>query len=282
MKTMTEPLVRLAPVFGMDVEARSALWQLEALAKTDRLAVAGRFMPDPGISRRLEEAGVVEDVEEADFFRFHKVVVPYGGMSPLRRREWEKAGVRLVDLTSPQVKRAQVALGLLRMDGAQPLVIGRHADPESKGLAAGHPGTRILEDTTDTARLVFSPSFGVVCQTTLSPRKVSWIVQQLRHRYNDAKVTFLDTLSPGMTARERALEKLMVQSDRVVIVGQPGEASCEALAETVLRKGRTAEVVTSAAEAALLRVDGGERIALTAGAFALDETIRAVADTLAG
>ncbi|WAC20168.1 hypothetical protein OVA24_02090 [Luteolibacter sp. SL250] len=279
---MTEPLVRLAPVFGMDVEARSALWQLEELAKTERLGVAGRFMPDPGISRRLENAGITEDVEEADFFHFRKIVVPFCGMSPLRRREWEKAGVRLVDLTSPQVKRAQVALGLLRMDGAQPLVIGRHADPESKGLAAGHPGTRILEDTTDTARLVFSPSFGVVCQTTLSPRKVSWLVQQLRHRYNDAKVTFLDTLSPAMAARERALEKLMAQSDRVVIVGQHGEASCEALAETVSRKGRTAEVVASAAEAALLRVDGGERVALTAGAFALDETIRAVADTLAG
>ncbi|RYD34554.1 MAG: hypothetical protein EOP87_08985, partial [Verrucomicrobiaceae bacterium] len=182
----------------------------------------------------------------ADFFRFRKVVVPYGGISPLRRKEWEKAGVKLVDLTSPQVKRAQVALGLLRMDGAQPLVIGRHADPESKGLAAGHPGTRILEDTTDTARLAFSPAFGVVCQTTLSPRKVSWLVQQLRHRYNDAKVTFLDTLSPGMAARERALEKLMAQSDRVVIVGQAGEASCEALAETVSRKGRTAEIVASA------------------------------------
>lgn len=282
MKTMTEPLVRLAPVFGMDVETRSALWQLEELAKTDRLGVAGRFMPDAEISRRLAGIGITEDVEEADFFRFRKIVIPFCGMSPLRRREWEKAGVHLVDLTSPQVKRAQVALGLLRMDGAQPLVIGRHADPESKGLAGGHPGTRILEDTTDTARLVFSPSFGVVCQTTLSPRKVSWLVQQLRHRYNDAKVTFLDTLSPGMSARERALEKLMAQSDRVVIVGQPGEASCEALAETVLRKGRTAEVVASAAEAALLRVDGGERIALTAGAFALDETIRAVADTLAG
>jgi 4-hydroxy-3-methylbut-2-enyl diphosphate reductase len=282
MKAMMKPMVRLAPVLGMDVEARSALWQLEALAKTDRLAVAGRFMPDPEIRRKLREYGIVEDVEEADFSRFRKIVVPFCGVSPLKRREWEKAGVMLLDLTSPQVKRAQVALGLLRMDGAQPLVIGRHSDPESKGLAGGHPGTRILEDTTDTARLVFAPSFGVVCQTILSPRKVSWLVQQLRHRYYDAKVTFLDTLSPGMGARERALEKLLVQSDRVVIVGQPGEASCEALAETVLRKGRNAEVVASAAEAALLRVEGGERIALTAGAFALDETIRAVSDTLAG
>jgi len=280
MKTMTESLVRLAPVFGMDVEARSALWQLEALAKTERLAVAGRFMPDSGVSHRLARKGVAEEVEEADFFRFQKIVIPFSGVSPVKRKQWEKEGVRLLDLTSPQVKRAQVALGLLRMDGAQPLVIGRHADAESKGLAGGNPGTRILEDTTDTARLAFAPSYGVVCQTTLSPRRVVWLVQQLRHRYNDAKVTFLDTLSPAMAARERALEKLMAQSDRVVIVGQPGEASCEALAEAVSRKGGMAEIVASAEEAERSPQDGGGRIALTAGAFVLDETIRTVADVL--
>ena len=281
MKTMTmDPLVRLAAVYGMDVDARSALWQLEALAKSERLGVAGRFMPDPGISLRLAKAGVTEEVEEADFYRFQKVVVPFCGISPVKRREWEKAGVRLVDLTSPQVRRAQVALGLLRMDGAQPLVIGRHGDPESKGLAGGHTGTRILEDTTDTARLPFSPGFGVVCQTTLSPPKVSWLVQQLRHRYNDAKVTFLDTLSPAMAARDRALEKLIADSDRVIIVGEAGEASCEALAETALRKGKPAEIVGSASQAETLRPGDHGRIALTAGAYALDETIRAVADVL--
>lgn len=281
MKTMTKPLVRLAPVFGMDVEARSALWQLETLAKTDRLAVAGRFMPDPAVSARLQRAGVAEGVEETDFFRFQKIVIPYGGVAPQKRKEWESSGVRLVDLTSPQVKRAQVALGLLRMDGAQPLVIGKHADPESKGLAAGHPGTRILEDTTDTARLSFSPSFGVVCQTTLSPRKVSWLVQQLRHRYNDAKVSFLDTLCPSMSARDRALEKLVAQCDQVIIVGEPGEASCEALAETAMRKGIPWEIIASAEDASRMETAGGSRIALTAGAFTLDTTIRAVADVLA-
>lgn len=280
MKTMTELSVRLAPVFGMDVDTRSALWQLEAMAKTERLGVAGRFMQDPAVSDRLVAAGVMEEVREEEFFRFNKIVIPYSGISPVLRRKWEKAGVPLMDLTSPQVKRAQVALGLLRMDGSQPLVIGRHSDAESQGLAAGHPGSRILEDTTDTARLVFSPSFGVVCQTTLSPRRVSWLVQQLRHRYNDAKVTFLETLSPAMAARERALEKLMTQCDRVVIVGQAGEASCEALAETASRRGLGAEVVASPKEAEWLDISPGQRIALTAGAFVLDETIRKVADIL--
>ena len=277
MKTMMDCRLKLAPVFGMDVDARSALWRLEELAKEGPVAVAGRFMPDPEVGNRLAEMGVTEEVGEEDFFRYDKVVVPYAGIAPQRKKAWENEGVPLVDLTSPQVKRAQVALALLRMDGGQPLVIGRHADAESRALAEGNPGCRILEDTTDTARLNFSPSFVAVCQTTLSPRKVSWLVQQLRHRYRDAKVNFLETLSPAMTARERALEPLMAQADRVVIVGEPGEASCEALAESALRKGRPSEII---AAPEFVKEPGNGRIVLTAGAFTLDVTIRKVADAL--
>lgn len=275
---MMEQPVKLAPVFGMDVDARSALWQVEELAKSQRVGVAGIFMPDPQIRRKLAALGVEEEVEEADFHRFGKIVVPYAGVLPESRRRWEGGGVNVADLTSPQVRRAVVALGLLRMDGAQPLVVGRHGDAESQVLAGGKGGARILEDTTDTARLDFSPAFGVVCQTTLSPRKVSWLVQQLRLRYNDARVTFLDTLSPAMSARDRALEKLAPQCDRVVIVGQPGEASCEALAETAMRRSRPFEIVGGPEEIA----DFGGRVALTAGAFTLDTTIRQVADALMG
>ncbi len=278
MNTMITPTVRLAGTFGMDADARSALAKLETLSRSGSTGVAGVFMPDPGVSRKLAGLGVAEGVEEADFFRYRRIVIPFTGTSPKKRREWEKAGVPLADLTAPLVRRAQVALGLLRMDGAQALVIGRHHDPETKGLLAGNPGARVIEDTTDTARLTFSPSFGAVCQTTLSPRRVAWLVQQLRHRYNDAKVTFLDTASPAMAARDQALEKIITTCDRVVIVGRKGEASTEALAETALRKGKASLIVSGAA--GLEEIGRGERIAVSAGAFVLDAAVREVVDTL--
>lgn len=275
-------VLQVARFLGMDEDARLAMARLLALAETRKVAVAGRFMPDDGVSARLAERGIAENVDEADFFRFRRIVIPYCGISPRQRREWEEAGHSLEDLTSPQVRRAQVALGLLRMEGAQGLVIGRHEDPESLALAGGGSGTKILEDTTDTARLVFSSAFGVVSQTTLSPKKVSWLVQQLRFRYRDAKVTFLDTVCPAMAAREEALEKLLVACDRAVIVGQAGESSCEALMETSLRRGKPAVVVAGPDDLKPEDSEGNPRVALTAGAFALDETIRSVAETLAG
>ncbi len=65
--------------------------------------------------------------------------------------------------------------------------------------------------------------------------------------------------------------------DRVFIVGGAGESSCEALVETVLRRGKPALVVATPAELEAAEIRGGEKIALTAGAFATDEAIREVA-----
>lgn len=272
--------VRVSPTLGMDETARDALAKLLHISKSRRTGVVGRFMPDEGISRILAAAGIAENVEEADFFKYRAVVIPYCGIPSRQRREWEEARYPMEDLTAPQVRRAQVALGLLKLEGAQTLVIGRHEDPESLAISGGGSGTRILQDTTDTARLHFAPCFGVVCQTTLSPRRVSWLIQQLRLRWRDARVTFLDTVSPTMVAREEALERLLVACSRVIIVGEAGEASCEALSETALRRGKAANIVRSSAELESLDFQAKDKVALTAGAFATDETIRAVAEAL--
>jgi 4-hydroxy-3-methylbut-2-enyl diphosphate reductase len=274
--------LRVAACLGMDEEAKQALKRLLALAAARKTAVAGRFMPDAGVSALLAAHGITENVEEADFARFRQIVIPYAGVAIPVRREWERAGHVLEDLTAPQVRRAQVALGLLCMEGAQTLVIGRHEDPESRALAGGAAGTRILEDTTDTARLLFAPEFGVVCQTTVSPRRVAWLVQQLRFRYRDSRVTFLDTVSPSMTAREAALARILRDCDQVVIVGQRGEASCEALMESAMRQSKPAVIVSERSDLELADLSGHPRIALTAGAFAPDDGIRAVAEALAG
>lgn len=274
--------VRIATALGMDDETRGALDRITLLAKSRKICVPGRFMPDKGVSRFLASLGVMENVADEDFFRFRMTVTPYGGITSRQRRDWQEVAHPVEDLTSTQVRRAQVTLGLLKMEGAQTLVIGRHDDPESVAISGGPTGARILEDTTDTARLVFSPVFGVVCQTTLSPRRVSWLVQQLRLRWRDAKVTFLDTVSPAMIAREEALERLLAVCDRVVIVGETGESTCEALVEAALRRGKPATVVGTPDELDEVEIRGGGKIGLSAGAFATDEAIRAVAAALMG
>lgn len=274
--------LRVAAVLGMDDDTREALRRIEELSKKRKIGVVGRFMPDAGVAASLAAMGIAENVAPEDFFRFRTIVIPYGGVAARDRREWEEAGQSLEDLTSPQVRRAQVALGLLKMEGVMPLVIGRHEDPETLAIAGGSSGASILEDTTDTSRLLFAPCFGAVCQTTLSPRRVAWLAQQLRLRWRDARVTFLDTVSPAMIAREEALERLLVDCDRVVVVGGTGESSCESLVEAASRRGKPGHIVAGLEEIAAMDFAPREKVVLTAGGFATDAAIRSVAEALAG
>jgi len=256
----------MAPVLGMDLETRMALESVERLAVQGPVAIPGIFMPDAGVRDRLRRLGVIEEAEEEDFPRVKTVALPYGGCAARDKKRWQEAGWRIVDTRSSHVRRAQVALGLLRLEGAQTLVIGRHDDPESRSLAADYPGTIILEDTIDTARLHYAPAFGAVCQTTLSPRRVAWISQQLRLRYRDARVSFLDTVAPGLAARERSLESLCNWCDGIVVAGDAGESSVEALLEAARRCGKPAALLAEDGfdETAL---EGCRRLAVTAGGF---------------
>lgn len=264
----------------MDGETRRALWDLVRGAGTRRTAVVGRFMPDDGVSGLLAGHGIAEEVDEADFRRFDRVVIPRCGV-PLRdKRRWESRGVKIEDFTSTEVRRAQVSLALLRVEGTNALVIGRHDDAESLALAGSVPGARILEETTDTARLTFAPAFGAVCQTTLSPRRVHWLSQQLRMRHRDAKVTFLDTTAPSMKARESAFEQALAQSEHAVVVGRPGESTCEALVETAMRSSIPCTVVGAPEELDGADLRGVSRVALGAGGFATDDAVRGVAAAL--
>lgn len=272
--------LQVAPQLGMDADARRALARIEELAEEGEIGVVGRFMPDDGVSVHLASLGVVELVDETEFFRFSRIVIPYCGISPKKQKQWAAANVPLIDLTSPQVRRAQVSLGILKMETSTLFVIGRHSDPESKAICESQPNARVLEDTTDIARLYFAPRSAAVCQTTLAPRRIAWLSEQLRHRWRDADFTFLNTVSQSMKAREQALERQLANADHVIIVGRRGEASSDALADSALRQSRPATIVGSPHE--LPDLSDCKRVLLTAGGFALDDTVRSVARAIAG
>lgn len=270
----------MAAVLGMDGETREALERVERLAAEGPVAIPGVFMRDQALRAQLRALGVIEEADEADFHRARAVALPFAGVAARDKRRWQEGGWKVVDTRSPHVRRAQVALGLLRLEGAQTLVIGRHDDPETHALAADFPGTLILEDTTDIARLRYSPAFGAVCQTTLSPRKVAWLSQQLKLRYRDARMSFLDTVSPGMAVRERALESLCEWCDGVAVVGDAGEASVEALLEAARRRGKPAMVISDENDLDFSGLEECRKIAMSAGVFVCRERVECLARQL--
>ena len=77
----------------MDDATRAALERITLLAKSRKIGVAGRFMPDRGVSALLASLGIAENVEEPDFFQLRTVVTPYSGITARQRRDWQEATI---------------------------------------------------------------------------------------------------------------------------------------------------------------------------------------------
>ncbi len=279
-----KPRIHTIDRCGLTGDAAAALATLDRLAASGQTGIAGVFMPSPWISKALAGAGIAEQLDPADAIRFRHIIVPYTGLPPSQHALWQaSSNGRLHDLSAPAIRHALATAERLVALRAETLVIGRHHDdPATATITDDGRAARILENTEDTARLTFAPHFGALCNPWISPRRVAWLADQLRLRYRDARVTFIDTTCPAMIERERALESRLATADRVVIVGDPGDDTCQALAEAAARRGIDSAIATTATRLPWRAYDGTPRnILITAGGFTPQPAIQAMARALA-
>jgi 4-hydroxy-3-methylbut-2-enyl diphosphate reductase IspH len=262
--SVTTPSIRVAPHCGPGVALRAALVQLEARLERGALTIAGPLGPNGALCERFRQLGL----READPWTFRAatrvVVVPPRGLPKTVREQWKAAGHELLDLTLPEVRRAQSSLHLLAAEGCRPVVAGIPGDPEALTIAGDLRGVAIAGDADEAARLAFSPKFGVVSQPGFSPRRARLIAEGLKQRHRDARVTFLETTAPAILERERSVEGLSRWADFVMVIGEESDASARALIETAQRLGLPSALVPDVREAG---GSGYRRILLTAGEF---------------
>jgi 4-hydroxy-3-methylbut-2-enyl diphosphate reductase len=274
--------LRLAPSIGSGGELREALARLEARLGRGAVTVLGPLAPDAALCEAYRGRGVLEGSPGEFRAATRTVVVPPTGLPKLLRRRWKESGHELLDLTLPAVRRAQTSLHLLAMEQARPVVVGHRDDAECAAIAGEVAGSVVVEDADQAARLPFAPKFGVVCQTLLSRRRAAAVVEALRQRHPDSRVTFLDTTSPALSECERSVEALSRWAEGILIAGEAGEASVRALIEASRRLGLPARAVADAAALDFRDFAGAARIGIAAGFYGAETGFAALAARLTG
>jgi 4-hydroxy-3-methylbut-2-enyl diphosphate reductase len=262
---------------GHGDETRGALARLEARLKRGAVTVLGPLAPDAALCEGFRRRGALDGSPDEFRAPTRTVVVPLSGLPKACLRRWKESGHELLDLTLPAIRRAQTALHLLAQEHARPLVCGCRDDAESAALAGEVAGTVVVEDADEAALLPFAPKFGMVCQTGISRRRAGVVAESLRQRHPDSRIVFLDTTSPAMLERERSVEALSRWAEVILIAGEAGEASVRALVDASRRLGLPAFPVADAAAFDRGVLAGAARIGLTAGEFAPDEVVEAIA-----
>lgn len=268
--------VRRAAVLGMSQETRDAWGLLLRRLSQGPLTLMGAPGPNRVLLDRARRAGALEGGLEDACAPTRRIAVPLTGAAPQQRKLWKEAGHELIDLTLPVIRRAHVTMNLLRAEGCRLILVGHPGDPECQAITGNTRGVAVVESADEAFDLSFAPRTGVVFQTSISSQRARTIVEALRSRHRDSRVQVLDTLSPAAVQRETALRKLARESDLLLIVADPADASGRALYETARWLGRPARIIHHLNDLEPGELHGFRHIGLSAGEFTTDEEIEAV------
>ncbi len=266
--------ITLAEHFGICFGVRDAIARAEELAAAGPLTILGELVHNPIVRDRLRAHGVRESSLEGATNGVSRVVmITAHGASNLKRNAWERAGHTISDGTCPLVRHAHTQLVDLVAEGYLPAVIGQSGHIEVRGLTEGFLGAVAIEESADIAKLPISARFGVVSQTTQPIDRVRRLVAEIQRAHPESEVRFADTVCKPTKDRQRALERLIAETELIVVVGGLTSNNTRQLVATCRSAGRRTVHVERAEDLCATDFREVAVVGLTAGTSTLPETV---------
>ena len=152
------------------------------------------------------------------------------------------------------------------------LLIGRRGHVEVNGIIEDLETYNVIESV-DEVTVYDSARLGIICQTTVTDRRVAAIRSAIAARNPTAEIKFVDTVCLPTKERQSALDRLLERVDAVVVVGGPHSNNTRELVARCDEKGKPVVHVQDAADLQPARFRDWATVGLTAGTSTLPETI---------
>lgn len=201
----------------MSMAAQQQLAHLLEISSKKKLWSWHAYSPNPHVQTMCENAGI--SYHPQDLRADSAIVIPAHGAPASLKKQWKTEGRTVYDFSTPETRRAQTALGLLKLEGAELVIIGRKDDPEVISWIHDHRRARVVENAEDAVRIPYAPAFGIVCQTSFCPVLARHLSSVIGSRHRDSRVTFLDTSSAEENQRRHALAQAAKSSAPILLIG---------------------------------------------------------------
>jgi len=239
--------VRLAEHYGMCFGVRDAVELALRLSRQGPLTILGDLVHNPDVVAQMEAAGAVR-AREREEVQTRAVLLTAHGTANHVKLKLREEGKQVHDAVCPLVKRVHLAMDKLMAEGRHPVVIGQPGHVEVRGLVGDLDDYTIVLEEGDLEALAGKGSLGVVAQTTQPLERVLELVEEMRRRFPEADIRFIDTVCQPTKDRQDALRRLAAECDAVVVVGGPESNNSRKLTELARRAGRPAYQVAAATE----------------------------------
>ncbi|MBL8894254.1 MAG: 4-hydroxy-3-methylbut-2-enyl diphosphate reductase [Rhizobiales bacterium] len=224
----------------------------------------------------VDELEEIPDGDRPVIFSAHGV--PKAVPEAARRRNLYQ-----IDATCPLVTKVHTEAQRHYGEGLEIILIGHKGHPETIGtMGQLPPGAIALIETVAEAE-DFTPrdpqKLAYVTQTTLSIDDTKEIVAALQRRFPAIRGPFKEDICYATTNRQEAVKSIAGKIDLLIVVGAPNSSNSKRLVEVGLKAGcPRAELVKRANDLDWAKLQGLQRIGLTAGASAPEILVNEIVD----
>lgn len=216
---------------GMCFGVRDAIALALERAEGAPLTILGDLVHNAGVLEALRAKGIAiaHDVAQVETYT---VMVTAHGASERALARTRARGLEVVEATCPLVRLAHRAVRALVDDGYHPVIIGRRAHVEVRGLTEDLDAFDVVLDESDVLRIEKRPRIGIAAQTTQPIDRVRYLVELIRRRFPESDVRFIDTVCHPTKERQGAAADLARRCDVVVVVGGENSNNTRELVNT--------------------------------------------------
>lgn len=210
-------------------------------------------------------------------------VIRAHGLPPEEQRRYKSAGLEVVDATCPRVLASQRRVAQCFGEGKFIVLVGDPDHGEIKGLAgfarSGREDSRlrVVSSPEEAAAIELSGPALVIAQTTIKQEDYDAVVKALKARGADLEVA--RSICPATQDRQRALKKLAMEVDALLIIGGKSSANTAALYATAMAAGKPAWHIEGP-EDLPPEITEFERVGISAGASTPEAIISEVEEAL--
>ena len=211
------------------------------------------------------------------------VIFSAHGVSRAVQDEAARRQLKVFDATCPLVTKVHMEVIKFSREGRECILIGHAGHPEVAGTMGqfdtSNGGTIKLVEDEDGARTVQindPATAAFVTQTTLSMDDTAKIIDILRERFPEIQGPRKDDICYATQNRQDAVKRLAVAHDLVLVVGSPNSSNSNRLRELAVRLGSQSYLIEGPEQIDPAWVQAATAIAVTAGASAPENIVRAV------
>jgi len=211
------------------------------------------------------------------------VVFSAHGVAPSVRAKAGARGFNVIDATCPFVNKVHSEVRRFCRGGFSVLLIGHRRHDEVIGVVGEAPEhVQVVESCVDAEAIrVNDPArVAVVTQTTLSVEESEQVMTVLRRRFPALQTPETSDICYATVNRQQAVRLLATRSDAVLVLGSRNSSNSRRLVEVARSAGRSAWLISEAADLDPVPLDGVRVLGLTAGASTPESFIATVVANL--